>query len=547
MGGGVFSAGTAMYHLQNKNMKALQEKAKSDDFTKLFLELEGEGGIVSFLQGVSTPREHKILTDAIKSGKLEALSHAATVGFDYWMHMAEIGVRVSVYKTVKEHLLNTGRPEKEAIAEAAHFAKEVANFEHSGVHGKGLAALYSFARATATGVVRYFDDLSMALPMALDSAVKDLPASIADDPKAKAEFIKNFKQQSLRARAIAGVYLGLGYFAYMAALSGSEDDDKDRNIVATDDPALWTRAMRFTIPGTKLMFQVPTGYGPGSLIALGQQMGILSQGNQTPREFVSNVATILQDSFMPFPVSRIPITDHPIASITDTLSPSMVKPLIEYALLNMNGLGMQIEQDNGNNPKAFSSSGNIPNVYVELAQWLSNHSDHKVDISPNALYFLSSNYVNGFNLIAKYMDNLSVVASGDKDYDIGTDNPLVSGFIGRKPTPDSREYVRLRNLVQEKQKAMKAAGETSYESINDYKARHPADEALIDRFEKDAVDLNELNHNRRIIQANRQGYTRNQVKELLDANREEIENKKYTLNNNYKIMAEDLKTNKDKD
>ena len=547
MGGGVFSAGTAMHYLQTKNYKALEDKAKTDNFTKLFLELANQGGIVSFLQGVSTPREQKILADSIKSGKLEALGHAVTVLFDYWMHMSEVGVRVSVYKTVKDYLMNTGKTEAEAIQEAAQFAKEVSNFEHSGVHGKGLATLYTFARATATGVVRYFDDLSYALPMALDSAVKDLPASIADDPKAKAEFIKNFKVQQLRSRVITAAYIGMGYFAYMAALSGSEDDDKDRNIIAGDDPALWTRGMRFTIPGTKYMFQVPTGYGPGSLIALGQQMGILSQGNQTPREFLSNIATITQDSFMPFPVSRIPITDHPIASITDTLSPSIIKPVIEYALLNMNGLGMQIVQDQGNNPQAYTSSGTVPEIYKETAKWLSDHSDHTIDISPNALYFLASNYVNGFNLIAKNLNNLTVIADGEKEYDIGTDNPLVSGFVGRKPTPDSREYNRIRTLVEQKQKAMKAAGETSFESIAMYKSRHPNDARLIDRFEQDAVTLNDLNHARRVIDANQQGYSPKEKQRLMDANKAQIETKKYALNMYYKQIAEDLKTVKDKD
>ena len=383
--------------------------------------------------------------------------------------------------------------------------------------------------------------------MALDSAVKDLPASIADDPKAKAEFIKNFKVQQLRSRVITAAYIGMGYFAYMAALSGSEDDDKDRNIIAGDDPALWTRGMRFTIPGTKYMFQVPTGYGPGSLIALGQQMGILSQGNQTPREFLSNIATITQDSFMPFPVSRIPITDHPIASITDTLSPSIIKPVIEYALLNMNGLGMQIVQDQGNNPQAYTSSGTVPEIYKETAKWLSDHSDHTIDISPNALYFLASNYVNGFNLIAKNLNNLTVIADGEKEYDIGTDNPLVSGFVGRKPTPDSREYNRIRTLVEQKQKAMKAAGETSFESIAMYKSRHPNDARLIDRFEQDAVTLNDLNHARRVIDANQQGYSPKEKQRLMDANKAQIETKKYALNMYYKQIAEDLKTVKDKD
>lgn len=544
-GGGVFSAGTCMYHMQNKNRKALEDKAKTDNFAKLFLELHDKGGIVSFLQGVSTPREHKILGDAIKSGTLDALTHAATVGFDYWMHMAEMGVRVSVYKTVKEHLMDIGKSETEAIDEAAHFAKEVANFEHTGINGKGLAALYTFARATSTGVVRFFDDLSLTLPMSLDSAIKDLPESISKNPKAKANFIKSFKEEQLRARVVTAAYVGMGYFAYMAALSGSEDDDKDRNIVATDDMALWTRAMRFTIPGTEYMFQLPTGYGPGSLIALGQQIAGLNQGNQTPREFISNIATIGQDSFMPFPVSRIPITDHPIASIVDTISPSILKPVIEYALLNMNGLGMQIVQDQGDNPKAYSSSGNIPEIYKSTSKWISDHTDHSIDIPPNALYFFASNYVNGFNLMTKYISNLTIIADGDKEYDVGTDNPLVSGFIGRKPTPDSREYTRLDKEVKEKITRMKAANLSTYESINEYESKHPGDRYLIDAYQKDLGKLNELRHARRTIEANQGQYNFKDKKAALDQNRRFQEDLKYYMNRNYKDIDESLKTNKD--
>jgi hypothetical protein len=540
-GGGVFSAGTCMYHMQNKNRTALEAKAKTDNFSKLFLELHDKGGIVSFLQGVSTPREHKILADSIKSGKLDTLTHVATVGFDYWMHMAEMSVRVSVYKTVKEHLMDTGKSETAAIDEAAHFAKEVANFEHAGINGKGLAALYTFARATSTGVVRFFDDLSLTLPMSLDSAIKDLPESISKNPKAKANFIKSFKEEQLRARIVAAAYIGMGYFAYMAALSGSEDDDKGRNIVATDDMSLWTRAMRFTVPGTKYMFQVPTGYGPGSLIALGQQIAGLNQGNQSPKDFISNLATIMQDSFMPFPVSRIPITEHPIASIADTISPSILKPVIEHALLNMNGLGMQITQDQGNKSSAYTSTGNIPEIYKTTAKWMSDHSDHIIDISPNVLYFYASNYINGFSLLAKYISTLSVIADGDKEYDIGTDNPLVSGFVGRKPTPDSREYHRLRTLIQGKQSALDAAGKTSYESIALYKSRHPNDAYLIEKFEADAAALNELNHIRRTIDANKQGYTIKAKQEMLDSNKAQIEAKKYVLNMYYKQIDESLK------
>jgi hypothetical protein len=555
-GGGVFSAGTDMYLLQNNKRAALEAKAKTDDFTKLFLELEEKGGIVSFLQGVSTPREHKILSDSIKSGTLDALGHAATVGFDYWLHMAEMSVRVSVYKTVKEHLMDTGKSEAMAIEEAAHFTKEVANFEHTGINGKGLAALYTFARATATGVVRYFDDLSMVLPSALDSALKDLPPSIVTydkgvptikDKAAYDSYVKSFKEEQIRARVIAAAYIGMGIFAYMAALSGSEDDDKDRNIIATDDPVLYTRSMRFSMENSENMFQIPTGYGPGSLIALGQQMAILYQNNQTPREFVSNIATILQDSFMPFPVSRIPITDHPIASITDTLSPSFIKPVVEYALLNMNGLGMQIIRDQGDNAQAYTSHGNIPEIYKTTAVWISDHSGHKYDISPNALHFFASNYINGFNLLAAHLSNLSLIAEGDKDYDIGTDNPLVGGFVGRKPTPDSRELNRIQEEITSKKKGLNAAEASTYEPINAYLDRHPGDKAVVDAFNSDMVKLNELRHARRVIEANKGGYNFRDKKEALDQNKRYQEDIKYSLNRKYKDIDPTLKTSKDVD
>ena len=554
-GGGVFSAGIAMKLYSEKQYAKLKEKAKTDNFTKLFLELADEGGIVSYLEAVSSPAEYRDMTDNLKYRELKALQKAATMGFDFWLHMAEVGVRVSVYKTVKEHLMDHGVSEKEAISQAAFFAKEVANFEHTGISGKTMATWYAFARATATGVVRYFDDLSYAVPgslnpfsksTALGEAIKDLPASIKNDPAAMKNFKADFKKRQIRARVIASAYIGMGYFAYMAALAGSEDDDKDRNIIANDDMALWTRAMRFTVPGSDYMFQVPTGYGPGSLIALGQQIAGLNQGTQTPREFLSNVATIGQDSFMPFPVSRIPITDHPVASIVDTFTPSDFKPIIEYALLNMNGLGTQIVRDLGDNPQAYSSHGNVPEIYKDAARWLSDHSDHKYDISPNTLYFFASNYINGINLLFKNLDNASMIAEGDKEYDISTDNPLISSFVGRRPTPDSKEYNRIEAEIKERKGRLKAADVTTYESINEYRDRYPYDKELVDAYNEDKARLDELREQRRNIEANTSDYNFKDKKAMLDHNKYAQEDLKYNLNTRYKDIDKTLKTSRDK-
>jgi len=562
VGGGVFSAGTAMYHYQNKNFAALREKAKKDEFTRYFLELALNNGIVTFAQGVSTDIEYKKLETEVDNafkGDLNpkkiatAAYNQAVVPFEYWMHMSEVSVRVTAYKTVKDHLVSTGVPEQEAISEAATFTKELANFEHSGTSNfaRNMARLYAFTRSTATGTVRFFQDLGYILPYAQSSAIADLSDSIKLDPVALANYKKNFSLKQRRTAIMTGVYIGLGMAVYTMALSGSEDDELGRNKIENDDPALWTRAMRFFLPGMKNPIQIPTGYGPGALISIGAQINMCVQGNQTYDELLDNMATILQDSFSPVQMSKIPITDDRFNWALDTLSPTILKGIVESAI-NKNGLGMQIVLDAmGNDSNAFTSHGNVPEWAKWAAETLNRESrnlfdDTVIDISPNTIYHLASNYVNGIVVFSDLAERYFMISKGERDYDITTENPIVDAFVGRPSRPDSREYIRIKKQIDRMEVALKSAEADPKSNVNEFEAKRPYDRQSIDNLRRFNVQLDELRHERKVIERNASELKYNEKQKLLEYNMRNQDLLKAEINRSLKIDNPKLRTAKDR-
>jgi hypothetical protein len=470
------------------------------------------------------------------------------------MHMSEISVRLTAYKTVKDHLMANGVPEVEAISEAATFTKELANFEHSGTNNfaRNMARLYAFTRSTATGTVRFFQDLGYILPFAQSSAIKDLSESIKKDPVALANYKKNFSLKQQRTAIMTGVYIGLGMAVYSMALSGSEDDELGRNKIENDDPSLWTRAMRFFLPGMKNPIQIPTGYGPGALISLGAQINTYVQGNQTFDELVDNIATIVQDSFSPVQMSKIPITDDPFNWALDTISPTLVKGIVESAI-NKNGLGMQIVLDSmGNEPNAFTSHGNVPEWAKWAAETLNRESrdlfdSSIIDISPNTIYHLASNYVNGIVVFSDLAERHIMISKGERDYDITTENPVVDAFVGRPSRPDSREYIRIKKEIDNMEISLKSAEADPKSNVNAYEARRPYDREVIDNLRKDNADLDALRHERKVIEQNQSGLKFNEKQKLLENNVRNQDLLKARINRGLKARNPKLRTAKDRD
>jgi hypothetical protein len=298
--------------------------------------------------------------------------------------------------------------------------------------------------------------------------------------------------------------------------------------------------------------QIPTGYGPGSLISIGAQGMILAQGNQTFDEYKSNVQTILQDSFSPVQMSKIPISDNPWAWAADTAAPTLMKGAVESAM-NINGLGMQIVLDAGaGEPDAFRSHGNVPEIFKKTTAWLNNTSreifdDTLIDISPNTLYHLATNGLNGVVGLLDLVEKYSMISSGEREPDITVTNPVVDALVGAPSRPDSRELIRLQQQVNEMEKRLKSEEYNPDGSVNTYETRRPYDRLSIETLRREIDRLNEFRHERRVIERNMSKLPFNEKQYLLDINTRNQDLLKYDINRRLKVDNPRLRTAKDKD
>ena len=546
-GGGVWKSGKAMKLFKANNFTELQRLARNDEFYKNFIEYANHGGVVTYLQGVSNTSKLNEISKELNKGITTAGIEQVTNVFDFWFDMFETTVRVASYKTVKDSLTATGVNDEEAQIQASIYTKNLANFEQSGKYGKEMGSLYMFSRAQATGAVRAIDSLSYGLHGSLEKALAELPASIENDPAAKATYIKEYTTRRNRSRIISGALVGMGMAAYVMALGASDDDEQGLNEIAHDDMSRWTRAMRFTIPGTDYVFQIPWGFGMGSFGAWGAQMVSYGMGHQSTGDFVGNAVTIGLDSFIPIPVSRIPFAQDPRTTgmaILDTAMPSVLRPYTEY-LMNKNGLGQDIVNLNnkGKTPDAFASRGNVPEVYKEAAEWLFKNSDGDTNVSPNLLYFFATSYANGFALFTQSATNLDMVIGGDKEFSAKADSVFIGSFLSTKSDWYSQEFNRIEQEI--KQKEQKIDGFKTMGEYNEYFDRHPNDQLLVDSYNKDTQkQLKKLREQRHEIIGNRDIPTKVRD-EMLKENKLYQQYTKADLISKYKYIDEELKTRQD--
>ena len=135
--------------------------------------------------------------------------------------------------------------------------------------------------------------------------------------------------------------LGTGMMSYYMSSLMSPTDQMGRNDVKNDNMQLWTRNARFHIDDKKVV-SVPWGFGLGAFAAAGAQIAGFLSGAQSFKDGMQNVGmSILPDSFLPIPISRIDFTESPKNALMwamDSVLPSAVRPINEY-LMNIDGLG----------------------------------------------------------------------------------------------------------------------------------------------------------------------------------------------------------------
>ena len=476
-----------------KSMRALETLSKKDPYIRDMVEYIRQGGMVSHLNGMSLESNFQELHKKVgSSGILKSVEDINQLA-DVWTNMFELASRASAYSVAKNRFIHTDKlSEAEARTKAAVFTKNLANFEQVGEWGKAMGAAYMFFRPAATGAVRAIEAVAPAFT-SVESAVKRLPPDIEQDPKAKAEYIKNYEKLQRNARIMSGALFGLGALAYTMAYMTADDDDLGRNAVATDNMEQWTRFARFHVPrgiseamGLKdpLIFQIPWGFGLGSFAAAGAQIAGVVGGSQKITEALPNIfISIALDSFVPVPVSRIPVTESPFNWFLDSIAPSTIRPILEFAM-NKNGLGRDINSSAQRRMgDAYTGGDNIPELWKDVARWSHDVTDGYLDVSPNTLYFLTNSYVDGISRIGEAAYGINDVAAGRKDFSPKTDLPLFGSFFGSRSSVDAREFARVEKEIQHMEKVINDF-KTQPEKYAEYTVKYPLDEAVVEIYNK---------------------------------------------------------------
>lgn len=477
---------------ETKDYAKIRELAKKDPIYKEMAEFIEEGGMVQYLQGISLKSNaEKLYKEVGRGGVIKTWDQFNRL-IDIWTDMFELSSRSAAYAIAKKNFKDHGATETAAKVRAAAYAKNLANFEQVGKYGREMGAAFMFFRPSATGAVRAIEAVAPAFQN-LDKVVAALPERISKDPAALAKFKANYAARQKAARYMTLALGGAGAIAYYMAIMAADEDDLGRNKVMNDDMSQWTRFARFYIPGFENPLQVPWGFGLGAFASGGAQLAGVLTGQQSIGGALGNLATqIMLDSFVPIPVSRMPISDDPAAWMVDSLTPSMLRPMVEF-VMNKNGLGQDIYNDsNRRMGDAYLGGDNIPETYKILANKLHRESDGSIDISPNTLYFLANSYIDGPARVVDSIVNATYLIGGSKEFKAKTDLPLVGSFIGAVPNVDSREFKSMEKQIEAMEKKLKSA-ETDPEALIRVLNKNPFAEDLIEIYRKGAGgELNRL-------------------------------------------------------
>jgi hypothetical protein len=461
-------------------LNAFVAKDKSG-FSQDVMEYIKEGGMVSYLQGLSATGTFQNLQKDLNSSKPKKALAAMNNFFDVYADMFELSSRTAAYRITRNKLLREDKLSDEAAkTRAAAYVKNLANFEQVGEWGRGAGAMFMFFRPAATGAVRAIETLGPML-RSTDDAILDLPPEVRKDEKAVAEFRKSHEKQRKAATAMTLSLAGFGVGMYLLSMALSDDDEMGRNRTKTDDINRWARYARFHIPGMDNPIQIPWGFGLGAFAASGAQIAAMATGQASIKEGFSNTLSVMMDSFLPLPVSRINMFDNFPAWLMDSALPSAARPLFEWQM-NIDALGREIYNNRQTRVgDAYTGGDNIPELYKSAARTLADVTNGAIDWSPNTLYFFANNYADGPMRLAQTGMNLSLLATGEKAFNPKTDTVLFDSFFGSASNFDAKQFSNIEKQIKEKERRFKMF-ESNPEQFARYVEANPMDDYLIKMY-----------------------------------------------------------------
>jgi len=301
--------------------------------------------------------------------------------------------------------------------------------------------------------------------------------------------------------------MGMGLIGYFMSMMMAPDDEWKRNSVRNDDMQQWTKFLRFHIPDAvakqifgnnsrDVVFQMPWGYGLGAFAAMGAQIGSMMTGQTSFKEGVGNILmSILSDSFLPIPVSRIPPTESLESSLkwaVDSVTPSVLRPIVEY-IMNTNGIGQAINSANMRKyGEAFTGGDKIPEIYKDVSAYLYKSTEGKWNWSPNSMYFFANSYADGLARVFENTYNWKNLLGGNKGFNPKTDFILIGSFFGSKSNVDSREYTAVEAKVKDLAQRMKTLEAKDPITYMKFMAHNPMADSAVGLYNSETIFINKI-------------------------------------------------------
>lgn len=322
---------------------------------------EAAGGSNNFTKGFDVPGTEKLLQSRLKDidGVLDATSWgwAKTLEYtgNYANFLESIG-RVAMFKTKVE----MGSSERQAAIDV----RKLLDYSESGIKGRRINSWLAFFRVGMTGA--------------------DAMRRAFTKPTGGFDFKKMAAWQ-----AFMGALGAMGYMAGTAML-GQDPDGKDR--ISKVDPSILTQKMLFPL-GDKVA-GVNMGLGlPQVLMAPGILAAAVSAGHVKPEKALQVYMDTLARNgpITPAGTKGSTPTDF-LASYALGFTPTVIRPLVDVER-NTTTFNSSIHSETSSG-KYASDSGrtNTPEVFKDMARWLADATDHKVDYAPEDLRYLIQSY-----------------------------------------------------------------------------------------------------------------------------------------------------------
>ena len=498
--------------------KQLLDMADEDPFAKDMIEMLRFGGKSVYIDSMALKANYEKLS---KIGRNKILANVDQFNalVDTWNNMFEFTSRTAAYTLFKEKMYaaniaagmsdqkgSNGRmspAEESAAVQAAAETKNLANFEKVGAIGRELGAAFMFFRPSAMGAARAIETVAPAF-MTEEMIKRQMPGNIQDDPAASALYLENYKKLRTNAQVMTSSLIGMGYVMYLMSMMMAPDDEWKRNSVRSDDMQQWTKFARFHLPdevakdifgkdSKNIVLQMPWGFGLGAFAAVGAQIGGMMHGQASWQKGFGNIGmSILSDSFLPIPISRIPPTESPGKWAIDSITPSVLRPMFEY-FMNTNGIGQAINSANTRKyGEAFTGGDKIPDLYKDAARDIYSATQGAWDFSPNTMYFFANSYLDGISRVGETAYSWTNLVKGEKIFNPKTDLALIGSFFGSKSNVDSREFTSIETKLKDLSQRIKTLSDKDPVAYARFTANNPMADAAVGLYNSELVNINRI-------------------------------------------------------